>query len=202
MVLRQHCTIAPASLSRLFAPLPQFRKREIHTVFLHFRNFELEQKSLPRLLAELCGAALTILSYFLFAKKRVLLYCFALLRWSCCYTTSQAIDIQIAVFTCSAGSISYRASSSFDRCFTENLLVLISNAILPKATQWICNQILFCLLNPAHKRCPLFGYFVPFVCKVFFVHNRIFNPVFSSSYFDKLQHLVDNIAQRFIGCEI
>ena len=56
--LRQHRTIASASLSRLFAPLPQFRKWEIHTVFLHFRNFELEQKSCLRLLAELCGAAL------------------------------------------------------------------------------------------------------------------------------------------------
>ena len=60
--LRQHRTIASASLSRLFAPLPQFQKWEIlraavasaswltdaayplrvHTVFLHFRNFELE----------------------------------------------------------------------------------------------------------------------------------------------------------------
>ena len=57
-LLRQHRTIASASLSRLFAPLPQFRKWEIHTVFLHFRNFELEQKSCLRLLAELCGAAL------------------------------------------------------------------------------------------------------------------------------------------------
>ena len=56
--LRQHRTIASASLSRLFAPLPQFRKWEIHTVFLHFRNFELEQKSCLRLLAELFGAAL------------------------------------------------------------------------------------------------------------------------------------------------
>ena len=58
MFLGQHRTIASASLSRLFAPLPQFRKWEIHTVFLHFRNFELEQKSCLRLLAELCGAAL------------------------------------------------------------------------------------------------------------------------------------------------
>ena len=57
-ILRQHRTIASASLSRLFAPLPQFRKWEIHTVFLHFWNFELEQKSCLRLLAELCGAAL------------------------------------------------------------------------------------------------------------------------------------------------
>ena len=56
--LRQHRAIASASLSRLFAPLPQFRKWEIHTVFLHFRNFELEQKSCLRLLAELCGVAL------------------------------------------------------------------------------------------------------------------------------------------------
>ena len=57
-MLWQHRTIASASLSRLFAPLPQFRKREIHTVFLHFWNFESEQKSWLRLLAELCGAAL------------------------------------------------------------------------------------------------------------------------------------------------
>ena len=55
---KAHRTIASASLSRLFVPLPQFRKWEIHTVFLHFRNFELEQKSCLRLLAELCGAAL------------------------------------------------------------------------------------------------------------------------------------------------
>ena len=60
--LWQHRTIASASLSRLFAPLPQFRKWEIHTVFLHFRNFELEQKSCLRLLAELCGAALCFFS--------------------------------------------------------------------------------------------------------------------------------------------
>ena len=58
IALRQYRTIASASLSRLFAPLPQFRKWEIHTVFLHFRNFELEQKPYLRLLAELCGAAL------------------------------------------------------------------------------------------------------------------------------------------------
>ena len=43
----QHRTIASSSLSRLFAPLLQFEKWEIHTVFLHFRNFELEQKILP-----------------------------------------------------------------------------------------------------------------------------------------------------------
>ena len=57
-ILRQHRTIAPSSLSRLFAPLLQFQKWEIHTVFLHFRNFELEQKFWLRLLAELCGDAL------------------------------------------------------------------------------------------------------------------------------------------------
>ena len=57
-LLRQHRTIASASLSRLFAPLLQFEKREIHTVFLRFPNFELGQKSCLRLLAELCGAAL------------------------------------------------------------------------------------------------------------------------------------------------
>ena len=56
--LRQHRTIVPASLSRLFAPLLQFEKWEIHTVFLHFSNFELEQKSWLSLLAELCGVAL------------------------------------------------------------------------------------------------------------------------------------------------
>ena len=56
--LRQHRTIVPASLSRLFATLLQFEKREIHTVFLRFPNFELGQKSCLRLLAELCGAAL------------------------------------------------------------------------------------------------------------------------------------------------
>ena len=59
-LLRQHRTIASSSLSRLFAPLPQFRKWEIHTVFHHFRNFELGQKFWLSLLAELCGAALTL----------------------------------------------------------------------------------------------------------------------------------------------
>ena len=43
--------------SESFAPRLRFEKWEIHTVFLHFRNFELEQKSCLRLLAELCGAA-------------------------------------------------------------------------------------------------------------------------------------------------
>ena len=58
--LGQHRTIAPSSLSRLFAPLLQFPKWEIHTVFLHFWNFELEQKFWLRLLVELCGDALGV----------------------------------------------------------------------------------------------------------------------------------------------
>ena len=53
----QHRAIASSSLSRLFAPLTQKKKWEIHTVFLHFRNFELGQKFWLRLLAELCGVA-------------------------------------------------------------------------------------------------------------------------------------------------
>jgi len=48
----------PASLSRLFATLLQFEKREIHTVFLRFPNFELGQKSWLSLLVKLCGVAL------------------------------------------------------------------------------------------------------------------------------------------------
>ena len=55
---RQHRTIASASLRRLFAPLLQFEKPEIHTGFLRFPNFELGQKLCLRLLAELRGAAL------------------------------------------------------------------------------------------------------------------------------------------------
>ena len=55
--LGQHRTIVPASLSRLFAPLLQFEKWEIHTVFLHFSNFELEQKYWLSLLVKLCGVA-------------------------------------------------------------------------------------------------------------------------------------------------
>ena len=58
MRLRQRRTIVPASLSRLFAPLLQFEKWEIHTVFLHFGDFELEQKYWLSLLVKLCGVAL------------------------------------------------------------------------------------------------------------------------------------------------
>ena len=58
--LRQHRTIASASLRRLFAPLLQFEKREIHTGFLRFPNLGLGQKSCLRLLAELRGAAFNL----------------------------------------------------------------------------------------------------------------------------------------------
>ena len=58
MRLRQRRAIVPASLSRLFAPLLQFEKWEIHTVFLHFSNFEVGQKSWLSLLVKLCGVAL------------------------------------------------------------------------------------------------------------------------------------------------
>ena len=54
----QHRTIVSASLSRLFAPLLQLEKPEIHTVFLRFGDFELRQKSWLRLLAELGSVAL------------------------------------------------------------------------------------------------------------------------------------------------
>ena len=36
----------------------QYEKREIHTVFLRFPNFELSQKSRLGLLAKLCGVAI------------------------------------------------------------------------------------------------------------------------------------------------
>ena len=58
MRLRQRRTIVPASLSRLFVPLLQFEKWEIHTVFLHFSNFEVGQKSWLSLLVKLRGVAL------------------------------------------------------------------------------------------------------------------------------------------------
>ncbi|HBK26524.1 MAG TPA: hypothetical protein DDY90_07395 [Clostridiales bacterium] len=54
----QHRTIVSASLSRLFAPLLQLEKPEIHTVFFRFGDFELRQKSWLRLLAELGSVAL------------------------------------------------------------------------------------------------------------------------------------------------
>ena len=67
--IRQHRTIASASLRRLFTPLLQFGKREIHTVFLRFPNFELGQKSCLRLLAELRGAAIKMTRPELFRGK-------------------------------------------------------------------------------------------------------------------------------------
>ena len=56
--LGQHRAIVSVSRSRLFAPLLQFEKREIHTVYLRFPNFKLSQKSRLGLLAKLCGVAL------------------------------------------------------------------------------------------------------------------------------------------------
>ena len=61
-VLRQHRTITSADLSGSFAPVLQFQKRKIHTVFPRFRNFELAQNLSLRFLAELCGVALIYLS--------------------------------------------------------------------------------------------------------------------------------------------
>ena len=55
----------PAGLSRLFVPLLQLEKWEIHTVFLRFSTFELGQKSWLSLLVKLCGVALE------FDEKRV-----------------------------------------------------------------------------------------------------------------------------------
>ena len=57
-MLGQHRAIVSASRSRLYAPLLQLEKREIHTVFLRFPNFELSQTSRLGLLAKLCGVAL------------------------------------------------------------------------------------------------------------------------------------------------
>ena len=58
MTLGQHRTIASADLSGSFAPFLQFQKREIHTVFPRFWNFELAQNLSLSFLAELCGVAL------------------------------------------------------------------------------------------------------------------------------------------------
>jgi len=41
-----------------FAPSVQFEKWEIHKVFPHFLNFQLEQNPSPKALAPLCGVAL------------------------------------------------------------------------------------------------------------------------------------------------
>ena len=58
--IRQHRTIASADLSGSFAPFLQFQKREIHTVFPRFWNFELAQNLSLSFLAELCGVALGV----------------------------------------------------------------------------------------------------------------------------------------------
>ena len=57
-----------ASRSRLFAPLLQFEKREIHRVFLRFPNFELSQKSRLGLLSKLCGVALIKIIIFILRR--------------------------------------------------------------------------------------------------------------------------------------
>jgi hypothetical protein len=73
---RQHRTIVPASLSRLFAHFFSLKNEKycaavastswltdeayplrVHTVFLRFPNFELGQKSRLSLLVKLCGVA-------------------------------------------------------------------------------------------------------------------------------------------------
>ena len=53
----QHRTIASAVFGGSFAPISQFEKLEIHTGFLRFPNFILEQNLSPKSLAELCGVA-------------------------------------------------------------------------------------------------------------------------------------------------
>ena len=56
--LGQHRTNASADLSGSFAPVLQFQKWEIHTVFPHFWNFEPAQNLSLSFLADLCGVAL------------------------------------------------------------------------------------------------------------------------------------------------
>ena len=58
-VLRQHRTMGAAGFGGSFAPIAQYEKWEIHTVFPHFSYFRLGQNLTPNLLAPLCGAALT-----------------------------------------------------------------------------------------------------------------------------------------------
>ena len=65
IALRQHRTIASADLSGSFVPFLQFQKREIHTVFPRFWNFELAQNLSLSFLAELCGVALFHFTRFL-----------------------------------------------------------------------------------------------------------------------------------------
>ena len=47
--IRQHRAIGSADLSGSFAPVPQFQKREIHTVFPRFRNARTGTESLAEL---------------------------------------------------------------------------------------------------------------------------------------------------------
>ena len=59
--LRQHRTIASASLRRLFAQLLQLEKREIHTVFLRFPSFELGAKILSETSCRIARCCLNFL---------------------------------------------------------------------------------------------------------------------------------------------
>ena len=56
-----------------FAPVPQFQKWEIHTVFPHFWNFEPAQNISLSFLADLCGAAPFLCR--LWAANSARLYC-------------------------------------------------------------------------------------------------------------------------------
>ena len=67
---RQYRTIASAAFSGSFAPVLQFEKLEIHTVFLHFPNFILEQNLSPKALAELRGVALKTVHRTVFCGLR------------------------------------------------------------------------------------------------------------------------------------
>ena len=64
MTLRQHRTMGAAGFSGSFAPIVQYEKWEIHSVFPHFPYFRLCQNLSPNLLAPLCGATLTFLTHW------------------------------------------------------------------------------------------------------------------------------------------
>ena len=77
----QHRTIASAAFAGSFAPILQFEKLEIHTVFLRFPNFILEQNLSSKPLAELCGVAK---DFFPHAQTRI---------WrSSCHTAISALS--------------------------------------------------------------------------------------------------------------
>ena len=58
VILGQHRTIGAAGFGGPFAPIVQYEKWKIHTVFPHFPYFRLGQNLPPNLLAPLCGVAL------------------------------------------------------------------------------------------------------------------------------------------------